>query len=296
MPGKPAARKTDPTTHLTTPLSPGPGSPTVMIGNLAAWRAKIDQHACPATSLSGPDGEGAVMMGSPTVFIENQMACRQGDIVVEKPGAALGPTDPILKGLLTVLIGDGGGGGGGGASSAANLLATHQIDIGNHRAKYEKLKQQAEQVGNKGAAKAYKARITEAKGEKAATDFMMQNHPDYQLASGFGVDTGFDQIWVKRDPMGNFEEILIVEAKGPNQKLKKGAAKGDQMSKKWVQNTADEWVKSPTADPETKQIAGQILQAMNGSKPKITGKVIRATEDGGYEEIPCPPPHGGKYN
>ncbi|MCG6860493.1 MAG: PAAR domain-containing protein [Chromatiaceae bacterium] len=38
MPGKPAARVTDPTVHMMTPLSPGPGSPNVMMGFLPAWR------------------------------------------------------------------------------------------------------------------------------------------------------------------------------------------------------------------------------------------------------------------
>jgi uncharacterized Zn-binding protein involved in type VI secretion len=100
----PAARVTDSTTHGA-PLSPGPGSSNVLIGNLPAWRAEIDQHACPAVSVSGADGVGAVMMGSPTVLINNMMACRIGDIVVEKPGLALGPADPILMGEMTVMIG-----------------------------------------------------------------------------------------------------------------------------------------------------------------------------------------------
>jgi uncharacterized Zn-binding protein involved in type VI secretion len=65
----------------------------------------IDQHACPAVSISGADGVGSVMMGSPTVLINNMMACRLGDVVVEKPGLALGPVNPIIMGLPTVQIG-----------------------------------------------------------------------------------------------------------------------------------------------------------------------------------------------
>lgn len=38
MPGKPAARLTDPVAHLPPMLGPGPGSPTVLIGRLPAWR------------------------------------------------------------------------------------------------------------------------------------------------------------------------------------------------------------------------------------------------------------------
>jgi uncharacterized Zn-binding protein involved in type VI secretion len=100
----PGARIADPTTHGA-PLAPGPGSTNVMIGGQPAWRAIIDQHACPAVSISGADGVGSVIMGSPTVFINGQMACRLGDIVVEKPGLAMGPMNPIIMGYQTVEIG-----------------------------------------------------------------------------------------------------------------------------------------------------------------------------------------------
>jgi len=100
----PAARITDSTAHGA-PLAPGPGSPNVLIGGLPAWRTLIDQHACPAVSISGADGVGMVMMGSPTVLINNQMSCRLGDIVVEIPGLAMGPADPIIMGEMTVMIG-----------------------------------------------------------------------------------------------------------------------------------------------------------------------------------------------
>jgi len=99
-----AARITDETTHGF-PLLPGVGSLNVMIGSLPAWRTLIDLHACLAVSISGPDGVGTVIVGSPTVSINNQMACRQMDIVVEVPGLALGPMDPILMGCPTVEIG-----------------------------------------------------------------------------------------------------------------------------------------------------------------------------------------------
>ena len=105
MPGKPAARVTDITTHGS-PLTPGPGSNDTLIGNLPAWRTIIDQHACPAVSISGADGVGSVIMGSPTVLINNQMACRVQDIVVEKPGTVMGPMNPIVMGCMTVMIGE----------------------------------------------------------------------------------------------------------------------------------------------------------------------------------------------
>jgi len=101
----PAARLGDETAHGT-PLAPGPGSVNVIIGGQPAWRAEIDQHACPAVSITGADGVGSVMMGSPTVLINGMMACRMGDIVIEKPGLAMGPANPILMGCPTVMIGD----------------------------------------------------------------------------------------------------------------------------------------------------------------------------------------------
>jgi uncharacterized Zn-binding protein involved in type VI secretion len=100
----PAARITDLTTHGT-PLAPGPGSVDVLIGGLPAWRTNIDQHACPMVNVSGADGIGAVVVGSVTVMIDFQFACRIGDIVVEKPGLAMGPVNPIVMGCPTVIIG-----------------------------------------------------------------------------------------------------------------------------------------------------------------------------------------------
>lgn len=105
MPGKPAARLGDATTHGT-PLSPGIGSINVLIGGQPAWRAMVDQHLCPAASVTGADGVGSVMLGSPTVLINGQMATRLGDIVVEKPGLALGPANPIAAACPTVMIGE----------------------------------------------------------------------------------------------------------------------------------------------------------------------------------------------
>jgi hypothetical protein len=63
----------------------------------------MDQHACPMVST---DGVGMVMLGSPTVLINGMMACRMGDMVMEIPGLALGPANPILMGEPTVMIGE----------------------------------------------------------------------------------------------------------------------------------------------------------------------------------------------
>jgi uncharacterized Zn-binding protein involved in type VI secretion len=127
----PAARIVDPTTHGA-PLSPGPGSMNVLIGGLPAWRTLIDQHACPAVSISGADGVGMVMKGSLTVLINTQMACRMGDIVVEIPGLAMGPANPILMGCPTVLIGEMGPPappGLGGESLSSAMCAPHKVPM-----------------------------------------------------------------------------------------------------------------------------------------------------------------------
>jgi len=99
-----AARVTDLTTHGF-PLLPGIGSLNVMTGSLPAWRTLMDTHICLAISVSGADGPGTVLVGSPTVMINNMQACRVMDIVVEVPGLAMGPMDPIAMGCPTVEIG-----------------------------------------------------------------------------------------------------------------------------------------------------------------------------------------------
>jgi len=68
---------------------------------MPAWRALVDFHVCPIVKVLVPDVGGVVMVGSPTVLIEFQMACRVNDMVVEIPG---GP-NPIAMGCPTVIIG-----------------------------------------------------------------------------------------------------------------------------------------------------------------------------------------------
>ena len=96
--GQPAARFGDQTSHGT-PLAPGPGSPTVLIGGRPAWRAGTDFHACPLFDVLVPHVGGVVAVGSPTVLIGGLPAARQGDLVAEAPPNA------IVLGEVTVLIG-----------------------------------------------------------------------------------------------------------------------------------------------------------------------------------------------
>jgi len=97
--GQPAARLGDTTSHGT-PLGPGPGAPTVLIGGMPAWRAGVDTHACPLVDGLKPHVGGVVAVGSTTVMIAGFPAARQGDLVVEA-----GAPNAIAVGAATVLIG-----------------------------------------------------------------------------------------------------------------------------------------------------------------------------------------------
>jgi uncharacterized Zn-binding protein involved in type VI secretion len=95
----PAARMGDTTSHGT-PLGPGPGCPTVLIGGMPAWRAAADFHACPLVTGVVPHVGGVVAVGSATVLIGGLPAARVGDMVVES-----GPPNSIAVGEMTVMIG-----------------------------------------------------------------------------------------------------------------------------------------------------------------------------------------------
>jgi len=76
---KPAARKSDMTAHGK-PATPGLGSTNVFIGKKNAWRTISDTHLCPLSTPT-PHGPEKCYLGSTTVFINNKMACRLGDIL-----------------------------------------------------------------------------------------------------------------------------------------------------------------------------------------------------------------------
>jgi uncharacterized Zn-binding protein involved in type VI secretion len=97
--GQPAARLGDTTSHGT-PLTPGPGCLTVLIGGQPAWRAGADFHVCPLVDGLKPHVGGVVAVGSVTVMIGGLPAARQGDMVVEA-----GAPNSIAVGAPTVVIG-----------------------------------------------------------------------------------------------------------------------------------------------------------------------------------------------
>lgn len=96
----PAARVGDMTSHGT-PLMPGPGSATVLIGGKPAWRL-VDSHICPLPSGSTTHGGGVLVPGNgcQTVLIQGQPAAKVGDSILE----AVGGPNSITSGDITVLI------------------------------------------------------------------------------------------------------------------------------------------------------------------------------------------------
>lgn len=95
----PAARLGDTTSHGT-PLGPGPGCPTVLVGGMPAWRAGSDTHVCPLVNGVQPHVGGVIAVGSMTVLIGGMPAARLGDVITE-PG---GP-NAVALGCPTVEIG-----------------------------------------------------------------------------------------------------------------------------------------------------------------------------------------------
>lgn len=97
--GQSAARVGDSTSHGS-PLAPGPGCPTVLIGGRPAWRAGSDTHVCPLSDGPKPHVGGVVALGSTSVLIGGLPAARMGDQIVEA-----GAPNAIAVGDPTVLIG-----------------------------------------------------------------------------------------------------------------------------------------------------------------------------------------------
>ena len=94
-----AARIGDLTSHGT-PLAPGPGATTVLIGGMPAWLVGSSTHVCPLVDGVKPHVGGVVAVGSATVLITGLPAARQGDMVVEA-----GAPNSIVMGCPTVMIG-----------------------------------------------------------------------------------------------------------------------------------------------------------------------------------------------
>jgi Pretoxin HINT domain len=129
-----------------------------------------------------------------------------------------------------------------------------------------------------------RGKITEAIGERAFTNWMLQNEPDFQLELGFRPGTGFDQVWVKRDASGMPVEIILGEAKGPGAELGDTKNKGRQMSQRWVDATLAEMARS--SDSNERELADEIRWALANGQIPVRGVVIQADENGGMTQVP----------
>lgn len=90
-----------------------------MSSMMSSFAGMSDIHVCPIPTPVPPHGPGVVIDGCATVLINNMPACVVGCTVLE----ALGGPDKIVKGEMTVIIGDSAGGGGGGAPGAGGAAA-----------------------------------------------------------------------------------------------------------------------------------------------------------------------------
>ena len=131
---------------------------------------------------------------------------------------------------------------------------------------------------------AFKGKLTEAKGERAASAYMEKHFskppPPAQMELGFGPGPGIDQIWAKRDKDGHVLEYFIVEAKGPGAKLQETKTKGMQMSDRWVKSNINSMTNSRKY-PDRNQLGQELLDAIEDQEPEIKKLVIEAIENNG---------------
>ncbi|MFM7363612.1 MAG: PAAR domain-containing protein [Cuspidothrix sp.] len=97
-PGAPAALAAEQATKATASATM---SSMISAAAASASSGMADIHQCATPLPIPPHGPGVVIDGSKTVLINGLPACRMGDTILE----ALGPTNKIVKGEVTVLIG-----------------------------------------------------------------------------------------------------------------------------------------------------------------------------------------------
>lgn len=89
----------------------GTGCPTVLIGNLPAWRVS-DQHTCPVPNAPPPVGPGTPHgvgitqpPGAVTVMVGGPPLSRMTSQIMEPAAVVpLPPPNPTLSGCVTVLV------------------------------------------------------------------------------------------------------------------------------------------------------------------------------------------------
>ena len=132
MSGKPAARLTDSTAHMMTPLAPGPGSLNVLIGYLPAWRgvplaaaaalqiakaaSEVRIKAAEAATLAAAGTPGAPAAKAAEESLKAAEAAAMGSMITSMAGGAdihicpmplpIPPHGPgvVIDGSTTVVI------------------------------------------------------------------------------------------------------------------------------------------------------------------------------------------------
>ncbi len=164
-------------------------------------------------------------------------------------------------------------------------LQKHYKDVSAYMAHYKSRMDQAIRNGDSSRKiGAFKAKITEGKGELAAAMHMEKHFskppPPAKMEMGFGPGPGIDQIWVKRDGKGNIIEYFAVEAKGPGATLKKTKTMQTQMSLFWLRANAKK-MKNSKKYKSKNQLGSDLLRAMKSGTPPVRRLVIEAVEKNG---------------
>jgi hypothetical protein len=216
-------------------------------------------------------------LANPTPSLRNTVgrACKQVPIVIA-PVLTCG-VEAMIKGRVDEV-----------------RLRTHLEAIEAHRLKYKARKQKIKtemgkgNVARKHELPSHRGKITEAKGEHAATLWCLQTLKGYELRSGFSAGVGIDQVWAKKNTAGKVTDYALVEAKGPGATLSTAANKGDQMSKQWVKSSLQDVLGSPTASDADKADARAMLRGMRAGGVGVHGYVIEALANGGARQAACP--------
>ena len=175
------------------------------------------------------------------------------------------------------------------------ILNKHYDDLDAHEAKYQKRVDAFDAFDGPARQRgANQAKVTEASGERALADHMVDNEPGTEMVRGFEPGTGYDQVWVRRGPDGNVSEYVIGEGKGPGAELGQTATKGSQMSPEWVEGTAEEMTRS--SNPDKQQLGQDILDALRSGDPPVTGRVVQSDGQGGSNLVPVDGTTTPEYN
>ncbi|MCU8056478.1 hypothetical protein L5L78_09700 [Shewanella sp. SM34] len=247
-------------------------------GKLLVWQLTDGWSKPPAGSpgigglapLAGSSTAKAAVTKAPSKTANKKAATANTNSTSTKPQTAHheSPAQPAVKHNVTA------------DADTDPLLAQHVKAVEDYAAHYQQKLDAA--IKNGDSARrigAFKAKITEAKGELAAAQYMQdtfsQPPPPAKMAMGFGPGPGLDQVWTKCAPDGTVLEYFVVEAKGPGAKLQPTKNKGFQMDNRWVENNLQAMTKSKKYQHKNK-LGQDLLDAIEDGEPPTTKLVIEA--------------------